>query len=163
MVWIKYYSSLLYIYFIPLRYVPWTYQFLCSTPLWLSSEKKKCFSARICNNEIFHTQAGAQRDKKKKGEWLFWKIDSDDNDNRKGCLFRISTWTHTSVIFAFCFSIFSFPFLFRFFPFFHEMITTNFIITFPISESVENYYLLFQVIFVRSQTINKHQEGRMAE
>lgn len=36
MVWIKYYSSLLYIYFIPLHYVPRTYQFLPQhSSLWL--------------------------------------------------------------------------------------------------------------------------------
>lgn len=40
------------------------------------------------------------------------------------------------------------------------MITANFIITFPISESVENYYLLFQVIFVFHPAINKHREKK---
>lgn len=161
MVWIKYYSSLLYIYFIPLRYVPWTYQFLCSTPLWLSS--KKVFFRKNMQQWKFSAYRREQGDKN--GGMAVKKIDSDDNDNRKGCLFRISTKHIREWFSLFFFSFISFRFVSFLspsflFPFFHEMITTNFIITFPISESVENYYLLFQVIFVRSQTINKHRKRK---
>lgn len=78
------------------------------------------------------------------------KINSDDNDDREGWLFRISkeeTLSHMTVLLT-LFSTFASSLL----------ITTNFIRTFPISESVENYYLLFQVIFFFIRRINKHRK-----
>lgn len=147
MVWIKYYFSLLYIYFIPLRYVPRTYQFLLQHSSLTFDWKNEVFFRK----EEYATMKIFPRTKADKfGGEEIRKINSDDNDDREGWLFRISTeetLSHMTVLLT-LFSTFASSLL----------ITTNFIRTFPISESVENYYLLFQVIFFFIRRINKHRK-----
>lgn len=139
MVWIKYYFSL--------HYVLRTYQFLRSTPLWLSNHRKKRRKRRTSKNT--REKLPTRRRKKRKvifrrnmQQWKYSthksdkrgnktkaKIDSDDNDNgfEGFCFFSaFRMWI---------------SFLLLFFLFTKMITTANFITTFPISKSVENYCL----------------------
>lgn len=126
--------------------------FLCSTPIWLSAVKievktkeegeiEEELPARICNNEwkfSAHKQIKGRND---------GKIDSDDNDNGGRLPFPhfdtkhkrkefLASFFSSSSVFAFAIS--------------RKWLLLILLGTFPISESVENFYLLFQVIFTSS-------------